>query len=136
MHVSMATTLAHLKSSPLALFVLCGLLSNFAVAQDNEAPATTESAMVADGAPMKNEPEVNVNTKYSCSLNGLIRRIEINYTTENSTVPCDVNYYKDSEAPNEVNTLWSAQNLTGYCEQKVDEFVGKLRSWGWKCIGL
>jgi len=72
-------------------------------------------------------------TKYTCSLNGLVRRVEISYATDSSSVPCDVHYYKDSESPNEVNTLWSAQNLTGYCEQKAGEFVDKLQSWGWQC---
>ncbi|SMF58127.1 hypothetical protein SAMN02745866_03758 [Alteromonadaceae bacterium Bs31] len=79
------------------------------------------------------EQSVAATNQYSCTLQGLVRRVEIAYATDGTGVPCDVNYYKDSEAPDAVSTLWSAQNLEGYCEQKANEFVAKLQSWGWEC---
>jgi hypothetical protein len=94
-----------------------------------EKMATAETAVEKTTTPTSTSP-----SKYSCSLQGLVRRVEIIYSTDTS-VPCDVTYYKDNEAPDEVNTLWSAQNLEGYCEQKAAEFVEKLQSWGWACKG-
>lgn len=110
-----------------AVFSALLLSTSLVIAQED-----TPSTEAAEQQPVAAAEPTHM-TKYTCSLNGLVRRVEINYATDNSPVPCDVNYYKDSEAPNEVNTLWSAQNLTGYCEQKAGEFVDKLQSWGWQC---
>jgi len=70
--------------------------------------------------------------KYQCTHGDLTRRVEI-YTEPGVTVPCEVHYYKDTEAPGETQVLWSAQAQGGYCEQKADEFVAKLQGWGWSC---
>lgn len=69
---------------------------------------------------------------FQCSYGDLQRRIEILHETE-SSVPCEVHYYKDTEAPGERQVLWSATNRAGYCEQKTEEFVAQLRGWGWDC---
>ena len=69
---------------------------------------------------------------YQCSYGELQRRIEI-LTEPGVTVPCEVHYYKDSEAPGEKQVLWSASAQEGYCESKTEEFVAKLESWGWDC---
>jgi hypothetical protein len=69
---------------------------------------------------------------YQCSLGDLTRRVEI-FTEPGRTVPCEVHYYKDSEAPGETQVLWSAQNEAGYCQRKADEFVAKLEGMGWDC---
>ena len=42
-------------------------------------------------------------------------------------------YYKDSEAPGERQVLWTADNESGYCESKTEEFIDKLEGWGWSC---
>ena len=73
------------------------------------------------------------STKYRCELQGMTRRVEINYEVPDSTVPCSVSYYKDTEVPGEVNTLWTANNVEGYCEERAAAFVDKLGSWGWSC---
>jgi hypothetical protein len=49
------------------------------------------------------------------------------------TVPCEVHYYKDTEAPGERQVLWRALQQEGYCEEKTQEFVRQLASWGWSC---
>ncbi len=36
---------------------------------------------------------------YQCGLQDLVRRVEVVYTTPGSEVPCEVHYYKDTEAP-------------------------------------
>ena len=69
---------------------------------------------------------------YQCALDNLQRRIVIFYET-GVTVPCEVHYFKDTEAPGETQVLWRALNEAGYCERMADNFVGKLRDLGWSC---
>ena len=69
---------------------------------------------------------------FQCSLGGLERRVEI-LTEPGVSVPCEVHYYKDTEAPGEKQVLWSASNEEGFCERNATEFVAKLESWGWNC---
>ena len=71
-------------------------------------------------------------SKYQCSHGDLQRRVEIVYET-GVTVPCEVHYFKDTEAPGERQVLWRALNEEGYCEAKTREFVTRLGSWGWTC---
>ncbi len=71
-------------------------------------------------------------TAYQCSFDGMQRRIEI-LTEPGVTVPCEVHYFKDTEMPGENQLLWTATTEAGYCESKADEFVAKLRDWGWEC---
>ncbi len=69
---------------------------------------------------------------YQCSYGDLQRRVEILYET-GVAVPCEVHYYKDTEAPGEMQVLWRAQNESGYCERKTQEFIATLQEWGWNC---
>ena len=71
-------------------------------------------------------------TAYQCSFDGMQRRIEI-LTEPGVTVPCEVHYFKDTEMPGENQVLWTATTEAGYCESKAEEFVAKLREWGWDC---
>ncbi len=71
--------------------------------------------------------------RYQCTLGELVRRVEI-FTEPGLTVPCEVHYYKDTEAPGESQVLWSAQSQEGYCEAKTEEFVAALQGWGWSCV--
>ncbi|MDH3429729.1 MAG: hypothetical protein OEM60_07600 [Gammaproteobacteria bacterium] len=69
---------------------------------------------------------------YQCSFGELQRRVEI-LTEPGVAVPCEVHYYKDTEAPGEKQVLWSADSQEGYCESKTEEFIAKLEGWGWDC---
>ena len=69
---------------------------------------------------------------YACSLDEVIRRVEILYET-GTTVPCEVHYFKDTEMPGERQVLWRAQNEEGYCEARAAEFVEMLEGMGWTC---
>ncbi len=69
---------------------------------------------------------------YQCTYGELQRRVEILYET-GLTVPCEVHYYKDTEAPGELQVLWRAMNQSGYCEMKTQEFIAKLGELGWSC---
>ena len=70
--------------------------------------------------------------KYQCSFGDLQRRVEI-LTDPGVSVPCEVHYYKDTEAPGEKQVLWSAGSQEGYCESKAEEFIARLGGWGWDC---
>jgi len=72
------------------------------------------------------------NTSYLCTYDDMQRRIEI-LTEPGVTVPCQVQYYKDTELPGEVQTLWTATTDAAYCDSKAKEFVAKLEGWGWSC---
>lgn len=103
---------------PLSLIVFCTL----AQAQDDEMVSEESSESVSI-----------VSVRYLCELQGLVRRVEVDYESTDASVPCSVNYFKDTEAPGEVNTLWNATNIEGYCEEKAAGFIEKLKSWGWSC---
>lgn len=68
------------------------------------------------------------NLKTVCSHGGQTRVIEVAYTAEDN-VPCEVRYSKEEGS----KTLWSATNLTGFCEEKAAAFVEKQKGWGWSC---
>jgi hypothetical protein len=71
-------------------------------------------------------------TSYQCTMGELTRRVEIMHET-GVTVPCEVQYYKDSEAPGERQVLWRAMNEEGFCESKTTEFIATLSGMGWNC---
>ena len=69
---------------------------------------------------------------YLCTHGDLQRRVEILYET-GVTVPCEVHYFKDTEAPGESEVLWRALSQEGYCEEKTRDFITQLGAWGWSC---
>ncbi len=71
-------------------------------------------------------------TAYECSMDGNVRRVVI-LTEPGVTVPCEVQYHKDTEAPGDVQVLWSASTQADYCETKASEFIARLADWGWSC---
>ena len=70
--------------------------------------------------------------EYQCTQGNHERRVVIFYET-GVAVPCEVQYFKDTEAPGEPAVLWQAQNQSGYCESQAEAFVEKLEGWGWSC---
>jgi len=69
---------------------------------------------------------------YQCTSGELTRRVEI-FSEPGVSVPCEVHYYKDTEAPGERQVLWRAQNDAAYCAGKTQDFVAKLTAMGWDC---
>jgi hypothetical protein len=67
-----------------------------------------------------------------CTYGDMVRRIVI-MTEPGVSVPCEVHYFKDTEAPGEDQVLWSASQQAGYCEEKAAGLVAKLEGWGWDC---
>ena len=70
--------------------------------------------------------------RYTCTYGDLTRRVVI-MSEPGVSVPCQVHYFKDTEAPGERQILYSADRQAGYCEEKTSEFVTKLEGWGWSC---
>lgn len=70
---------------------------------------------------------------YRCNNGNLERRVEVVYET-GGVLPCEVHYYKDSEAPGSREVLWTANNEAGYCEARAAEFIERLRGFGWDCV--
>lgn len=76
-------------------------------------------------------PALLAGEAYVCQRGTLVRHISIDYANEGMVVPCQVNYTREDGT---TQSLWSAQNDEGYCEQKVAEFAERQRGWGWDCI--
>lgn len=68
---------------------------------------------------------------YTCTNGSDERVISIVYPDPEAKVPCEVRYRKQGVT----ETLWSAQQEVGYCEEKAKAFVEKQRAWGWNCEG-
>ncbi|TQV85729.1 hypothetical protein FKG94_02480 [Exilibacterium tricleocarpae] len=107
-----------------------------------ESEAATPTAAEADATPVTQEEsaaaEVTGDTdprtiSYTCVLQDLQRRVEVDYLDPVTNTPCEVSYYKDVETPGVKQTLWSASSAEGYCEQQAATFVEKLQGWGWSC---
>ena len=69
---------------------------------------------------------------YRCTLGSDVRRVQL-FHEPGDVVPCEVQYFKDTEAPGERQVLWRALNEAGYCEARMREFVEKLEGLGWQC---
>jgi hypothetical protein len=67
-----------------------------------------------------------------CSYGDMVRRVVI-MSEPGVSVPCEVHYFKDTEAPGEDQVLWSASQQSGYCEEKAATLVANLKGWGWDC---
>ena len=72
------------------------------------------------------------NQAYECTMGGLVRRVVVE-REGSAPVPCEVAYYKDTEAPGERQALWNADNEVGYCGARASEFVSRLEGLGWQC---
>ena len=66
---------------------------------------------------------------YICTHGTQERIITIIYQDQEAKIPCEVQYEKEGVT----ETLWTAQNVVGYCEEKTQSFLEKQRSWGWSC---
>ena len=72
------------------------------------------------------------DTETQCTYGDMVRRVVI-MSEPGVSVPCEVHYFKDTEAPGEDQVLWSASTQAGYCEERATEFIAKLEGWGWNC---
>ena len=120
-------------SSALVILLTSLFVCGIAHAQTAEEAMDGADADTSSAENSTDAAETMLSARYLCELQGLTRRVEVDYESTQYSIPCSVNYYKDTEAPGEVNTLWNATNIEGYCEEKAAGFVAKLKSWGWSC---
>ena len=69
--------------------------------------------------------------EWTCVQGDLQRRVAIFYET-GVAVPCEVQYFKDTEAPGDQQVLWRALNESGYLA--IPEFaqtIPEIRSLWW-----
>ena len=66
---------------------------------------------------------------YTCTYGQDERVISVVYQDQEAKVPCEVRYQKEGVT----ETLWSAEEEVGYCDEKAKSFIEKQRVWGWKC---
>lgn len=69
------------------------------------------------------------NIKYSCTLDGAERVIEVVYTTPGEKLPCEVHYTKEGQS----QVLWTYTNEIEKCETQAASFAEKQTTWGWQC---
>jgi len=86
--------------------------------------------LLATGLPVLGAAQTGQN--YRCTNGDQVRRVEIVYVT-GEAVPCEVHYFKDTEAPGAREIPWNAQSQAGYCEARAGELVANLRGGGWTC---
>ena len=70
----------------------------------------------------------SADTTYSCKHDSSERLITVAYP-EGGELPCEVQYTKGDD----IQILWNAKNVKGYCEEKAAAFVDKQTGWGWSC---
>jgi len=61
------------------------------------------------------------------------RSVQVHYYEPEKQVPCEVQYYKDTDQPGMGQVLWQAANEAGFCEKKMAVFVKDLSDSGWDC---
>ena len=67
----------------------------------------------------------------TCTYGDLSRKIEVVYSDPGQPVPCEVIYDKSAEGT--IETLWRANNETGYCESQAARLADRLSGVGWQC---
>lgn len=72
-------------------------------------------------------------TEYTCTSGELVRRIVIEVGDISTSLPCEVVYWKDQEAPGERRVLWNARSDAAFCESKASGLADKLSGAGWSC---
>lgn len=70
---------------------------------------------------------------YNCRSGEIVRRVVIEVGDLATSLPCEVVYWKDTEAPGVRRVLWNAKTDAGFCDDKAAGLVDKLATSGWQC---
>ncbi|MGI9501652.1 MAG: hypothetical protein ACR2RE_01180, partial [Geminicoccaceae bacterium] len=62
-----------------------------------------------------------------------MRRVIVEVGDLSTALPCEVVYWKDTEAPGVRRVLWNARTDASYCDAKAAGLVDKLAGAGWNC---
>ena len=106
------------------IFVVSLLQSTLSLNAQEQQSDTNDEQLINAG---------NGSVRYACKMADLARRIEVDYPDAPAPLPCEVNYYKDIEAPGQQFRLWSAENNQGYCRYQAEGLIRKLTEMGWDC---
>jgi hypothetical protein len=79
------------------------------------------------------QESMRTGDKSLCKNGNQQRSVQVEYYTEDKSVPCEVHYYKDTEQPGMGQVLWRAANEVGFCEKKMAVVVDELSGSGWEC---
>ena len=71
----------------------------------------------------------------SCTSGELVRRVVVEVGDLSTSLPCEVVYWKDKEAPGVRRVLWNARSDPAYCDRQAGGLVDKLSAAGWSCSG-
>lgn len=90
---------------------------------------------IMNGAAAVQEQVVSTSSTAPTAVcrNGDVERKVMLVYSNDSKLPCEVQYDKVTEEPGNSRTLWSAQSTEGYCEEKMQMFVDKLQGFGFDC---
>jgi len=93
---------------------------------------TSLANSAADQAPAIADTPTQKAKILNCTVPGanLKRRLETYYDGYPAELPCRVVYYREDGA---TQLIAKSQNTLGYCAKKRDEFLDKLKGWGWQC---
>lgn len=69
----------------------------------------------------------------TCTSGSLVRRVIVEVGDLSTALPCEVVYWKDTEAPGVRRVLWNARSDASYCDAKAAGLVDKLAGAGWNC---
>lgn len=73
--------------------------------------------------------------EYQCRSGETLRRVIVEVGDLNTSLPCEVVYWKDTEAPGVRRVLWNARSDAQFCDSKAAGLVEKLANSGWNCDG-
>jgi hypothetical protein len=71
--------------------------------------------------------------EFQCQRGEQVRRVEVQFADDADRLPCEVDYWRDTAAPGQSETLWHPHNPLDYCRDKAREMVDRLESGGWAC---
>ncbi len=72
-------------------------------------------------------------SQYTCTSGELVRRVIVEVGDLSTNLPCEVVYWKDTEAPGVRRVLWNAGSDAAFCDTKAAGLVDKLSTAGWNC---
>ena len=79
------------------------------------------------------QEETRYGEKSNCKSGENQRRVQVHYYDQEKSVPCEVQYFKDTEEPGMGQVLWRAAHEAGFCEKKMAVFIQDLADQGWDC---
>lgn len=103
---------------------------------DENSVAANDPAIDENYIALK-EPAVleNNNAKsftISCTAPGssAVRQLKTSFVNAPSTLPCKVVYYRED---GKTQVIADAKYTSGYCAEKRNAFLERLKGWGWQC---